>query len=225
MNYWKPSCHECFHVDVFQKTCDFGKKKWVWGGFKLSISMAEIETPGDWFFWSEAIGIRKSLPTTKHLAKHHGWPPLLLFVARRWTIGGGFLRDSQKIDCKNAKGMFYENVSGYQCQFSHGNKSIFWDLQRDQDSCCHVFVCLQKQRSQNSCTLTFFTRLYTTLLPSQTKMWANSPNHLQKRSQGALWIGKFSWPKSSEYFGCCCSGIQLVGRFWSRKPFSDLGFL
>ena len=61
------------------------KKNGVWG-FKLSISMAEIETPVMDLF--EAIGIRKSLPTT------NGWPLLLcLFrIGRRWTIRGGYFR-------------------------------------------------------------------------------------------------------------------------------------
>jgi len=50
----------------------------------------------------EAIGIRKSLPTT------NGWPLLLcLFQIGRVDILGEI---PKKIDSKNAKEMFYENV-------------------------------------------------------------------------------------------------------------------
>ena len=168
---WFSSCR-CSKKTTF----DFGCEENGFGCFKLSISMAEIETPSDGFFWSEAIGIRKSLPTT------NGWPLLLclFWIGRRWTIRGGyFRRNLQKIDCKNAKDMF---MRMYQCQFSQRRKVDFLGTCKGIRILVATFSCASK----NSCSLTFFTKLYQIMF--RPKLWANSPNHLHKRSQGALWI-------------------------------------
>lgn len=97
-------------------------------------------------------------------------------------------------------------------------KSIFfWTLKG-----IRILVATFSCASKNSCSPTFFTKLYVNFVPSQivSQLTKSSP---RKDVRVHCEVREFSWPKSGEYFEDCCFGFQLVGRF-SRNNVLILDF-